>query len=173
MRINWEFCFVPYLPKNGFWCRNFENLTLDLESALSRYHVCQFSGKTGNFDFFRPNFAKNQFCGRNFKNLSLNLESAPPRYHLCQFLIKTDKFEFFGLNLRKLPNFMRYSGSNNVDVVVKSWVEAKMSWVGVDGAGWSWVHGLAIPVIFFLNASFSLTMSFYIFHSKDLIVWNI
>ena len=112
--------FCSILAKNDFWCRNFENLTLDLESALSRYHVCQFSGKRGNFDFFRPNFAKNQFCGRY-------LESAPPRYHLCQFLIKTDKFEFFGLNLRKLPNCMRYSGSNNVGVVVKSWVEAKMS----------------------------------------------
>ena len=26
-----------------------------------------------------------------------------------------------------------------------SWVEVEMSWVEVDGAGWSWVHDLVIP----------------------------
>ena len=29
-----------------------------------------------------------------------------------------------------------------------------MSWVGVDGAGWSWVHGLVIPIdIYIYNAN--------------------
>ena len=28
------------LPKKGFWGPNFENLALDLESALPRHHVC-------------------------------------------------------------------------------------------------------------------------------------
>ena len=42
---------------------------------------------------------------------------------------------------------MQYFGSNNVEGVAESWVEAKMSWVEVDGAGWRWVHGLVIPVI--------------------------
>ena len=28
------------------------------------------------------------------------------------------------------------------------WVEVEMSWVEVDGAGWSWVHGLVIPNVF-------------------------
>ena len=40
------------LPKNRFWGRNFENQNPDLESALPRYHVCQFSGKRDKFDFF-------------------------------------------------------------------------------------------------------------------------
>ena len=50
---------------------------------------------------------------------------------------------------------MQYFGSNIVGGVVESWVEAKMNWVEVDGAGWrwvevdgagwSWVHGLVIP----------------------------
>ena len=112
----------------------------------------QFSDKTNNFDFFGPNLPKNGFWSWNFKNLSLDLESAPPIYHVCQFSVTMDNFKFFGLNLGKLPNYVRYFGSNNVEGVAESWVEAEirwmeveMSWVEVDGAGWSWVHGLVIP----------------------------
>ena len=61
-------------------------------------------------------------------------------------------FEFFGLYLRKLPNYVRYFGLNIVEGVAKRWVEAEMSWeevemswVEMDGAGWSWVHGLVLP----------------------------
>ena len=42
--------------------------------------MCQFSGKTDNFDFFGPNLSKNGVPGRNFKNLGPDSESAPPRY---------------------------------------------------------------------------------------------
>ena len=42
---------------------------------------------------------------------------------------------------------MQYFGSNIVESVAESWVEAEMSWVEVemswlevDGAGWSWVE---------------------------------
>ena len=33
---------------------------------------------------------------------------------------------------------MRYFGSNIVEGVAESLVEAEMSWVEADGAGWSW-----------------------------------
>ena len=46
-----------------------------------------------------------------------------------------DKFELFGLNLGKLPNYVRYFGSNIVERVAESLVEDEMSWVDVDGAG--------------------------------------
>ena len=82
----------------------------------------KFSGKTGNFDFFGPNLPQNEFWGRNFEILSPDLESAAPIYH-----------EFFDLNFGKLPNYVRYFGSYNVEGVAKSWVE-------VDGGGWSWVE---------------------------------
>ena len=98
-----------------------------------------------NFDFFDPNFPKNGFWGRKVKNLSPNSEWAPPRYLVNHFSIKTDNFEFFGRNLRKLPNYVQYFGSNNIEGVAESWVEAEMSWVEVDRAGWRWVHGLVIP----------------------------
>ena len=35
---------------------------------------------------------------------------------------------------------MQYFGSNIVEGVAESWVEAEMSWVEVDGAGWRWVE---------------------------------
>ena len=76
--------------------------------------------------------------------MSLDSESAPPRYHVSQFSVKMDNFEFFGLNLGKLPNYVQYFGSNIVEGVAESWVEAEMSWVEVDGPWWRWVHGLVI-----------------------------
>ena len=50
--------FGPNLPKKAFWGRNFEILNLDSESAPPIYHVCQFPGKTDNFEFFGLNFEK-------------------------------------------------------------------------------------------------------------------
>ena len=47
----------------------------------------------------------------------------------------------------KLPNYMQYFGSNNVEGVAESWVETEMRWVEVDGAGWRLVHGLVIPIV--------------------------
>ena len=88
-RNNFDF-FDPNLLKNGFWGRNFKNP--DSESALPRYHVCQFSIKTDNFDIFGPNLPKYGFSGWNFKNLSLDSESTPPIYHVCQFSVKMDNF---------------------------------------------------------------------------------
>ena len=108
--------------------------------------MCLFSSKTKNFNAFGPNLHKNEFWDRNFKNLSLHLESAPPRYHVYPFSVKTDNFEFFGLNLERFPSYIQYFGSNNVEGVVESWVEAEMCWMEVDGAGWRWVDGLAIPI---------------------------
>ena len=64
-----------------------------------------------------------------------------------QFSVKTDNFELFGWNLGKLPNYVQYFGSNNIEGFAESWVEAEMSWLEVDGAGWSWVHGLVIPTL--------------------------
>ena len=86
-----------------------------------------FKKKPENCDFFGPNLPKNGFWGRSFKNLSPNSESPPPRYHVYQFSGKTDKFEFFGLNLKKLPNYVRFFGCYNVEGVAEGKVEAETS----------------------------------------------
>ena len=39
---NFEF-LGPNLPKNGFWSRNFKDLSLDLESTPPLYYVCQLN----------------------------------------------------------------------------------------------------------------------------------
>ena len=46
------------LWQNWFWGRDFKKLSLDLESAPPRYHVCQFSVKVDNFKFFGLNLGK-------------------------------------------------------------------------------------------------------------------
>ena len=43
-----------------------------------------------------------------------------------------NNFEFFDLNLEKLPNYVQYFGSDNVEGVAESWVETEMSWVEGD-----------------------------------------
>ena len=62
----------PNLPKNGFWSKNFKNLSLVLKSASLRYYVYQFSDKRDNFEFLDPNLPKNWCWGKNFKNLILD-----------------------------------------------------------------------------------------------------
>ena len=54
---NFEFV-GPNLPKNGFWGRNFKNLSLDSESTPPIYHVFQFSVKMDSFYFFGLNLGK-------------------------------------------------------------------------------------------------------------------
>ena len=55
---------------------------------------------------------------------------------MCKFSVKNNNFEFFSLNLGKLPNYMRYFGSNNVEGIEESLVKNEMSWVEVGGARW-------------------------------------
>ena len=136
---NFEF-LGPNLPKNIFWGRNFKNLNLDSESISLRSYVHQFLDKTDNFKFLGPYLPKNGFWSRNFKNLSLDSESTSLRSCLHQFSDKTDNFELFCLNLGKLPNYVEHFGSNIVEGIAESWVEAEMSWVEVDGTEWSWIE---------------------------------
>ena len=121
---------------------------LEEESASLRYHVCQFSDKTDNFDFLSPNLPKNGFCGWHFKNLSLDSESAPATYLESQVLVKMGNFEFFSLNLGKLCVifWLEYcwgccrelgAGWNELSRGGWSWVEVEKSWVEV-GAWFSY-----------------------------------
>ena len=112
--------------------------------------MCQFSGKTGNFDFFGPNFPQNGFRSWNFKNLSPDSKLAP-RYHVRQFSVKMNNFESFGLNLGKSPIYVRYLGSNNVEGIAERWIAAEMRWVEMDGAEWRWMHCSVIPIIILLS----------------------
>ena len=65
------------MPKNRFWSQNLKNLSPDLESALPRYHVYQFSVKTDNFDFFDPNLSKKENYDLKFSKLIWNKNQHP------------------------------------------------------------------------------------------------
>ena len=52
---------------------------------------------------------------------------------MCQFSVKMDNFEFLA---KFLPNYMQSFGSTDI---ARSWVEAEMSWVEVNGAGRRWM----------------------------------
>ena len=135
IRRNRQFHFLCLaLPKNRFRFWNSENLCWNKNRHPRDIHLCQFSGKTDNFEFFGPNLPKNRSWGWNFKNLSLHSKSAPLVYHVCQFSVKMDSFKSFGLNLGKLPNYVRRFGFNNAEGVAESWVE-RLKWVG-----WGWME---------------------------------
>ena len=44
------------------------------------------------------------------------------------------------------PSYAQYFGSNIVEGVAESWVEAEMSMEEVDAAGWRWVHDIVMPI---------------------------
>ena len=78
---------------------------------------------------------------------------------MCQFSVKIDNIWFFHLNLRKLPNYLQYFGSNIVEGVAESWVE-------VDEAGWRWMHSLVIPFDdIFKNLSLVVSYTQVMLHS--------
>ena len=125
----------------------------------------QFSDKMENFEFLGPNLPKNGFWGRNFKKsksgFAINTSKIPCESIFSQngqLLILRSKFG-------EIAHYVQYFGSNIVEGVAESWVEAKMGWVEVemswvevdgagwscvevDGAGWRWVHGLEYPFLY-------------------------
>ena len=72
---------------------------------------------------FRPKFGQKW----------LDSESGPPRYHVSQFSIKMDNSKFLGLNLRNLPNYMRYFGWLLLRVLQRTL--KRLKW-----ASWRWME---------------------------------
>ena len=123
-----------------FWGEKFENVTPDSESAPPKYHVYQFWSKTETALTFRPKFARKWILSLEFWKCKSGFRFSISKIPLYQFSVKMDRFEFFDLHVGKLPNYVRYFGSNNVQSVAENWVEAKMSWVELDGGRWRWLE---------------------------------
>ena len=119
---NFDFLAQIY-PKNGYRVGNSENWCWSKNQRPGDTTCANFQVKQTTLTFLAQILSKNQFWGQNFKILSLDSESAAPIYHVYQFSGK------FGLNLGKLPNYVRYFCSYNVEGVAESWVE-------LGGAGW-------------------------------------
>ena len=131
--------------KNGqlwlFWSKFAQKIDLGLEIQKTNVGIkisileiscVEIFRQNGQLWLFRHKFAQKWILGSEFQKSKCRFrERAPQRDHVCQFSVKMDNFECFGLNLGKLLNYVWYFGSNNVEGVTESWVEAEMSWVEV------------------------------------------
>ena len=69
IRQNKQFYFLGLtLPKNGFLGFEIQKTNFGIRICISKYHVCQFSGKTDNFDFSDPNLPEKEFWVGNSEN---------------------------------------------------------------------------------------------------------
>ena len=98
--------------------------------------------QNGHFLVFRHKFPKKLILGSEFQKFWSGFGISTPKIP-SEISVKTDNFEFFDLNLGKMPNYMRYFGSNNLEGVAESWVEVEMSWIKMGGAEWRWVELVA------------------------------
>ena len=111
---------------------------------------------------FWPKFAQKWILRSKFQISKFGFEISTSKIPYVP--VKMNNYDFFGLNLGKLPNYLQYFCSNNVErakwglkwagwrwmepvELGMSWVEvdwAGCRWLEVDRAGWRWVHGLVI-----------------------------
>ena len=113
--------------------------------------------------FFGPNLPKNGFWGRKLSRSQKSTSGfriSSSKIPCVTIFSQNWQLWIFWPEFGELRNYVRYFGSNNVECCRElgggwnklggggwSWVEAEMSWVEVDRAGWRWVHGLVIPRI--------------------------
>ena len=128
---NFDF-FHPILPKNGF--RANEKCNLGIRMKILEILCVSIFSQYEELWLFRPEFAQKWILGSEFQKSKSGFGISTSKMP-CEPVFRQN--EFLGLNLGKLPNYVRYFGSNIVEGVAESWMETEMSWVDVNGAGWS------------------------------------
>ena len=123
---NFEF-LGPNLPKNGFWGRNFKNLSLDSESASLRCYVHQFSDKFAQKWILGSEFQKSK---SGFGISTSNIPCVPIFSQNGQLLIFRPKFGEIA-ELRAIFCFKYCWGCCR---------ELVGGWNELGGGGWSWVE---------------------------------
>ena len=123
-----NFAFLgPSLPKNGFWGRNFKNLSLDSESASLRCYVHQFSDKFAQKWILGSEFQKSK---SGFGINTSNIPCVPIFSQNGQLLIFQPKFGEIA-QLRAIFWFEYCWGCCR---------ELGGGWNKLGGGGWSWVE---------------------------------
>ena len=105
----------------------FQKINVGIRISILEIPCVPIFRQNRQLGLFGPKLAQKLILGSEFQKSKSGSESAPPRYHKSEVLVKMDNFEFFGLNFGKLPNYVRSFGSNIVEGVAESWVEAEMS----------------------------------------------
>ena len=95
--------------------------------------------QNGQLCLFGPKFDQKWILWSEFQKSKSGFKISSSKIPCEPIFSQMGNSEFFGLNLGKLPNYLRCFGSNIVEGVVESWVEAEISWVEV-GAWFSNTH---------------------------------
>ena len=80
--------------------------------------------QNGQLLLFWPKFAQKRILGSKFRNSKPGFRISTSNIPWVPIFKQNGQLWLFGLNLGKLPNYVRYFVSYNVDGVAESWVEA-------------------------------------------------
>ena len=130
--------FRPKFAQNWILGSEFWKAASGCTISSSKIPCVLIFRQNGQLWIFRPKFAQKRILGSEFRNSKSGFGISASTMPLVPIFSQNGQLWIFGLNLGKLPNYVRYFGYYNIEGVAESWVE-------VDGAGWSWVHGLVIP----------------------------
>ena len=122
---NFDF-FSANLPKNECWGQNFKNVYPASESAPPRTMCSNFQAKQAALIFSAQTFPKTDL-GLGIQKANVRIRISILKIPCVPIFSQNGQFDFFSLNLGKLPNYMQYFSSNNVEGVAESWVEAKLT----------------------------------------------
>ena len=151
---------VPIFRKNGqlwLFCPKFsqkwilgwgiQKANVGIKISILEIPCVPIFRQNGQLCLFGPKFDQKWILWSEFQKSKSGFKISSSKIPCEPIFSQMGNSEFFGLNLGKLPNYLRCFGSNIVEGVVESWVEAEMSWVEVDGAewrlkwaGWRWME---------------------------------
>ena len=111
-----------------------EKINVGIKIKILKILCVPIFSQYGKLWLFRPKFAQKWISGSEFQNSKSGYRISTS--NIQWVLIFRKNGQFLGLNLGKLLNYVLYFGSNNVEGIAESWVEAEMSWVQLGTAGW-------------------------------------
>ena len=147
----------PDLPKNGFWGQNFKNLKSGLGISILEILCTPIFRQNGQLWIFGPKFAKTWIFGSEFQKskprFGINTSNIPcvpifsqkllifrPKFGEIAQLRPIFWFKYCWGCCRELGGGWNELGGGWNELGGGGW-----SWVGIDEAGWRWVHGIVIP----------------------------
>ena len=103
-----------------------QKTNLGIRISILQIPCVPTSRQNGQLRIFQPKY---WILGSEFQKIKSRFRISTTKIPPVPILSQNGKFKFFDPNFEKLPNYVRYFGSSNVDVVAASWVEVGMSWV--------------------------------------------
>ena len=109
--------------------------------------------QNGELWLFRPKFAQKWILGSEFQKSKCRFKISTSKRPCMPIFSQNGQLWIFRPKFGEIAQLRAIFGSYNIKGVAESWVEAEMSWMEVDGAGWRWVHSLVIPIFLWKNTT--------------------